>query len=144
MRELLEDLTKMRAIHRTGGACCEKCEEWKNSIYGWHNSRFPPEYRLNCLRGGEFRADPSCDLYYKMACYYERATGQKAPYNFELDRVWRDCLTDCFAKQGLRIENAAAKMIAGCTRWKSQRRMRDAGELLETDYMKILTSFFGL
>lgn len=142
MRTFIKDLQNMRKAHAEGAVCCERTQEWRECIYGWHNPRFPPEYRLRCLNGEAFRADPSCDLYYYAACYYERATGQRAPYNFELDRAWRERMTEYFAAQGILLQNAAEKMIADCTRWRSRRRMPNAEELLKADYMKKISELF--
>lgn len=142
MRTFLRDLQRMEKAHARGDACCEQSREWKTGVYGWHNPRFPPEYRMHCLRGEAFEADFSCDLYYYAACYYERATGQRAPYNFELDHVWRTRLAEYFTEQEILLRNAAENMIADCTRWRSQKRMPNARELLKTDYMKIFTGFF--
>lgn len=149
---LLDHVRRMQAVHASGGIYYAQSKEW-DSTYGWHNPLFPPEYRSCCLNGKEFDADPSCDLYYFMACYYEMITGQRPPHNFELDRLWKERLRSAMeacrsASQSGKPnwspihQNALQGIIRNCTRWKQQKRIQNAGELLETDEMKALILLF--
>ncbi len=137
---LLEHLRRMREVHESGGTCYAQSKEWRNCAYGWHNPLFPPEYRHFCLKGGAFGAEPSCDLYYFMACYYERITGKKAPHNFEMDRSWKEQVRICAVAWEPEQQEVLLGVIACCTRWKRQRRVQNAGELLKTDGMKVLAN----
>lgn len=136
---LLKNIREMQVIHAAGRTCCDKLKEWNNRTYGWHNPLFPPEYRSCCLKGADFEADPSCDLYYFMAYYYESITGQKAPHNFELDGMWKTRLLVYFPVWGPTYQEAVLGIVANCTRWKRRRRIQDAGKLLKTEEMKVLT-----
>lgn len=139
LRLLLENIKKMQIIHETGHTCYADSREWQNCAYGWHNPLFPPEYRACCLKGESFTANPSSDLYYFMACYYETITGQKAPYNFELDHIWKERLFICFKERGSVYGTAVLHIIANCTRWKKRKRIQNAGELLKTEDIRVLT-----
>ncbi len=57
--------------------------------YGWHDSRFPPEYRRACLRGEIYDPDICTGIYVVMAGWYEKISGRKAPPNFEVYRDWK-------------------------------------------------------
>lgn len=140
LRLLLENIKKMQTIHKAGGTYYANSKEWQNCAYGWHNPLFPPEYRSCCLKGESFTANPSSDLYYFMACYYENITGQKAPYNFELDHIWKDRLFACFSEWSPTHQMAVLHIIANCTRWKKGKRIQNAGELLNMEDVRTLTN----
>lgn len=139
LRLLLENIKKMKAIHETGDTYYANSREWQSCAYGWHNPLFPPEYRACCLKGERFQANPSCDLYYFMACYYENITGYKAPHNFELDHIWKERLFTCHTEWNPARRAAVFRIILNCTRWKKVRRIQNAGELLKTEDIRVLT-----
>lgn len=134
--DLLRDIEQMQKIHEKGETCCDQSEEWKTHVCGWHNSRFPPEYRQCCLNGKEFEMNASCDLYYFMSCYYEKISGCKAPYNFELVHSWKKSVLISLKDWDAAEQKAVIAMIADCTRWKKEQRIQDAGKLLQKDFMK--------
>lgn len=138
LQVLLDKIYRLQPIHTAGRTCCDKSDEWKMRLYGWHNPLFPPEYRRCCLTGEQLEVEPSCDLYYYMAHYYEILTGQKAPYNFELDRSWRRCIASHSAIQTPLLQTALNDIIEGCTRWQYRKRIRNAAELIKKDSVRTL------
>ena len=58
--------------------------------YGWHNPRFPPEYRRACLRRDPFEPDIYTEIYALMADWYERVSGGRAPCDFSVYREWKE------------------------------------------------------
>ena len=138
LMNLLNIIEKMQSIHEKGGTCCDRLEEWKRPVYGWHNARFPPEYRQCCLSGKRFAMDASCDLYYVMACFYEKVTGRSAPHNFEFVRSWKSCILDCLKGWEQEEQKAVIAMIANCTKRKDK-RIGDAKMLLRKDFMKTVS-----
>lgn len=135
--DFLRDIENMQRIHAKGETCFDKQNEWKNPVCGWHNSRFPPEYRQCCLNGKEFEMDASCDLYYFMSRYYEHITGCKAPYNFEIVRSWKKDVLSSLRNWDAAEKNAVIAMIAGCTRWQRGRRIQDAKKLLQKEFPRL-------
>lgn len=129
----------MQIIHDTGRTFYDYSAEEKKCAYGWHNPLFPPEFRRCCLNGKYFQATPSCDLYYLMASYYENLTCHKAPHNFELNQSWKKYIAENSVSWTNVQRSATIDMIAGCTRWKNHQRISNAGELLNTDFVKALS-----
>lgn len=135
---LLNKIYNLQQIHITGCTCYDKSDEWKMCAYGWHNPLFPPEYRQCCLTGEHFEAEPSCDLYYFMAQYYESLTCHKAPYNFELDHSWKHCIMSHSTIQNPIIQSSISDIIAYCTKWQRKKRIQNAEDLINTEPIKNL------
>lgn len=140
LRTLRSGLIRLRSFHEAGETCYDKERSWTERTYGWHNALFPPEYRRCCLSGKEFHMSAACDLYYYMAGFYEKTTGQRAPHNFELNLAWKSCVQTQTEGWDDAHQTALIGMIAGCTRWSADDRIRDAGELLRTDQARMLLS----
>ncbi len=141
IRDLLDKLQELQLIHGAGATCYDKTKAWNQKQYGWHNPLFPPEYRRSCLSGEEFHMNASCDLYYLMACYYEKITGHRPPHNFELDHVWKKGILACTSDWKQLYQDAVIWLIAACTKWKDCHRIQDATELMNTSSVSILRTY---
>lgn len=140
IEKLMEDLFMLKAVHETGETYYNKTKIWNQKDYGWHNPLFPPEYRRCCLNEKKFQMNASCDLYYLMACYYEKITGRKAPNNFETNRLWKDYIVQHTSDWLPGYQTAWIHLIEDCTRWQDKYRIQNAMELLDTKEIKMLNS----
>lgn len=132
---LFRSVKIMQAAHASGSTYYDFSIDAAGSVFGWHNPLFPPEYRRCCLDGKPFQATPSCDLYYFMADYYEQLTYHRAPHNFELNRSWKNLVTERSGIWTKTQTKSVVEMIAICTKWKSSQRIANADELLKMDFV---------
>lgn len=89
MNEMITELKSTINSIVKGDLARSECIADEPQAYGWHNPHFPPEYRKTCLSGKLHKTDMHTEIYYTMACWYERISGMRAPCDFAVYSDWK-------------------------------------------------------
>lgn len=116
MIRLTDGLKRIDQLHEAGGCFYDAAKERSGVRYAWHNPLLPPEYRRRCLNGKAAAAEPQYDIYYFTACFYEKLTGSRAPYDFEINRTWKEILKKRMEGWDAEYQENVLRLIETCTR----------------------------
>lgn len=102
--------------------------------YGWHNTRFPPEYREYILK--KTTNHPICkeyDLYYLFMNACEIVYGSALPFSFFLrGEIKQQEIKDCMTDWDDHTAKALLNLIRKCTRIIPSKRIMRIEDLKET------------
>ena len=132
LRYLVETAEKIQDSHRNGEIYYDK--ELSSTAYGWHNTKFPPEYREYILtkRDGEPKKS-EYDFYYLFMNVCEMIYGSALPFRLFLrGETWKLEMEACMIEWDNNTSKVLLKLIRRCTCRKNFERIKTIEDLEQT------------